>query len=303
VTEAGHRYLHLDVFTTQRFAGNPLAVFPDARGVTEAQMQAIAAEIGFSETAFVLPSIIDVADARLRIFTPTRELPMAGHPTVGSTFALALEGVIEAGAERFTWELGVGPTPVDLNWRAGALSFAWMTQPPPQFGDVLEDLDAITAAIGVAVGDLDTRAPAQTVSAGVPFLFVPLRTREAIDRASPDLAAMRALEQSHSIEHYFICSAEPGVPPANAYSRMFAPLLGIAEDPATGGASGPLGAYLLRYGLVPRPLSRSLVSLQGAAMGRPSTIHIDVELHGDEIERVRVGGAAVLVATGTMHVD
>lgn len=303
MTDGGYRYLHLDVFTAQRFAGNPLAVFPDARGLTEAQMQAIAAEIGFSETAFVLPATIEGADAGLRIFTPTRELPIAGHPTVGGTFALALEGAVDVRASSFTWELGIGPTPVDLEWRGAELAFAWMTQPRPAFGDTVEDHAAIAAAVGVGVEDLDPRVPAQTVSSGVPFLFVVLRSRGAVDRAAPGLAAMRALERTHGIEHYFVCSVEPGDPPATAYSRMFAPVLGISEDPATGGASGPLGAYLLRYGLVPRESARSMISLQGAAMGRPSTIHIDVELHGDEVERVRVGGAAVLMATGTMYVD
>ena len=134
-----YRYLHYDVFTDARFEGNPLAVLPDARGLSTEQMQTIAQEMAFSETTFVLPRERDDTDIRMRIFTPAAELPMAGHPTIGSTFALAREGLIRPGAERFVFGLGVGPTPVDLSWDGEALSFAWMTQRAPEFGDTFDD--------------------------------------------------------------------------------------------------------------------------------------------------------------------
>lgn len=304
-----YRYLHYDVFTDTAFEGNALAVFPDAEGLTDAQMQAIAREMAFSETTFVLPSEASVTDARMRIFTPGRELPIAGHPTVGSAFALADTGVIEAGRARWTFGLGVGPTPVDLEWEDGRLSFAWMTQPLPVAQPPIGDPELraeIAAAVGLEVDDLGERMPIQVVSVGVPFTLIPVRSRAAVDRARPDIAATERLQSTHGLDHYYLFTLEAGEPAAVTYSRMFAPSLGIIEDPATGGACGPLGAYLVRHGAIHPDRARSIVNLQGAAMGRPSWIRIDVQSEPDEYEetevrRVRVGGQAVLVASGTLH--
>jgi trans-2,3-dihydro-3-hydroxyanthranilate isomerase len=304
-----YRYLHYDVFTSTALEGNALAVFPDAAGLTDAQMQAIAREMAFSETTFVLPAEAPGTDVRMRIFTPGTELPIAGHPTVGSTFALVEAGLIEGGRQRWTFGLGVGPTPVDLEWEDGRLAFAWMTQPVPVSQPPLGDAalrSEIAAAVGLADEDLDPRLPVQVVSVGVPFTFIPVRSRAAVDRARPDLAATERLASAHGLDHYYLFTMEAGEPAATTYSRMFAPALGIIEDPATGGACGPLGAYLLRHGLVHASSARSILNLQGAAMGRPSWIRIDVETQTDEYEnvevrRVRVGGQAVPVASGTLH--
>lgn len=303
-----YRYSHYDVFTDVPFKGNPLAVVLDARGLTDTQMQAIAREMAFSETTFVLPAERDDTDVRMRIFTPNAELPMAGHPTVGTTFALAAEGAVQQGSQVFTFGLGVGPTAVDLEWKGSALSFAWMTQPLPQFGDSFSSpavRGEVAAAIGLDVSDLHARVPVQSVSSGVPFAFVPLRSREAVDRARPNVAVMEQLSASHGIDHYYVFTVEYGIPDATAYSRMFAPVLGILEDPATGGACGPLGAYLLRHGLVRPSDARVMRNLQGEAMRRPSWISIDVECaegrEASEVQRVRVGGRAVLVASGILH--
>jgi len=300
-----YRYLHYDVFTDTRFEGNQLAVLPDARGLSAAQMQTIAAEMAFSETTFVLPPEVEGTDVRMRIFTPGAELPMAGHPTIGSTFALAREGVIRPDSTRFVFGLGVGPTPVDLIWDGDALAYAWMTQRAPEFGATYEDAavrEAIARAVGVEGEDLVPELPAQVVSTGVPFLFVPLRSREAVDRARPNLDAMNALHEAHGLEHYYLFTMQPGDPEATTYSRMFAPVLGIIEDPATGGACGPLGGYLVRYGLVPEEQVSEIVNLQGAAMGRPSWISITVSGTRESVGPVRVGGRSVLVATGTLEV-
>jgi trans-2,3-dihydro-3-hydroxyanthranilate isomerase len=299
-----YRYLHYDVFTGTRFEGNPLAVLPDARGLTAQQMQAIAREMAFSETTFVLPPEQDGTDARVRIFTPTQELPMAGHPTVGTTFALVHEGVLARGQERFMCGLEVGPTPVDLAWDGDRLASAWMTQRVPEFGATFESPELraeIARAVGLDVADLLDGCPVQLVSSGVPFAFIPLRSREAVDRAEPQIEASRRLEREHGLDHTFVFSTEPGTPDATVYSRMFAPVLGIMEDPATGGATGPLGGYLLRYGLVSPEQARAMVSLQGHAMGRPSWLHMEVHGTPERIERVRVGGESVLVATGTLE--
>src|SRR5688572_19511590 len=163
------RYLHLDVFTDRPFEGNQLAVFPEPAGLTTAQMQTIAREMNFSESTFIFPPEAG-GDFRMRIFTPGAELPMAGHPTIGSTFALAAEGAIARGRAEFVFELGVGPTPVSLEWGDAGLSFAWMTQPLPAFGAIVTDRAAFASAVGLEEWDLAAGLPVQSVSCGVPFL-------------------------------------------------------------------------------------------------------------------------------------
>src|SRR5215212_6466741 len=183
------RYLHVDVFTSRRFEGNQLAVFPDAQGLSTEMMQTIAREMHFSECTFIFPRD-GTGDARMRIFTPATELPMAGHPTIGSAFALALDGRIMRGTETFVFELGVGPTPVTLDWDSNGLAFAWMTQPLPSFGGQIQDRVAVAAAAGVGAADLVDGLPIQAVSCGVPFLFIPIRTRAGVDAVTVDRHAM-----------------------------------------------------------------------------------------------------------------
>jgi trans-2,3-dihydro-3-hydroxyanthranilate isomerase len=299
------RYLHYDVFTSAPFEGNQLAVYPEPpRDIGIARMQRIAAEMNFSETTFVFPPE-GTGDVRMRIFTPGVELPMAGHPTIGTTFALAREGVIARGREQFVFELGVGPIPVSLEWDADGLSFAWMTQPLPSFGMEITDRAAFAKAAGIEVSDLE-ELPIEGVSCGVEFLFVPLKTRTAVDRASVERRALeRVYDQARSpnLSVFFFTMDRTGATgDETVYSRMLAPQFGIAEDPATGGASGPLGSYLLYHGMVDAAKAASMVSLQGAAMKRPSRIHISIESKDDTISRVRVGGKSVLVAEGTLRV-
>jgi len=300
-----HRYLHLDVFTDRQFSGNQLAVFPRAEGISAELMQQIAAEINYSETTFVLPPELDVTDCRMRIFTPGAELPMAGHPTIGSTFALAREGMIETGREQFVFGLGVGPTPVRLEWDAGRLGFAWMRQPLPEFGTVFDDAAAVSDAVGLGADDigLGSLMP-QIVSSGVPLLFVPTTSRRAVDSAVLDRSAAQKLFAQFGQEELpvFVFSLEPATDDATVYSRMFAPTFGIAEDPATGGASGPLGAYLVRYGAVGGEEGAGMISRQGVKMGRPSRIHISIRGDADCIEQVEVGGVSVYVGEGTIEV-
>jgi trans-2,3-dihydro-3-hydroxyanthranilate isomerase len=302
-----YRYLHYDVFTDHVFGGNQLAVFLDGRGLSDKTMQAIAKEMSFSETTFVLPTENPDTDARLRIFTPAAELPMAGHPTVGSTFALARAGVIEPGVEEFIFGLGVGPVPVSLTWRGDDLTFVWMTQSLPTFSDpVLAERGRVAAALGLpepAVGG--TGLPAQVVSCGVPFLFVPVTTRRAVDSASSNPAALEALFRAVRIEAdgVFLFSPERAGDKATVYSRMFAPGLGVTEDPATGGASGPLGCYLVRHKIVAPEKAGAMLSLQGVKMERPSHIHISIGADGGgKIASVRVGGEAVLAGEGTLYI-
>ena len=226
---------------------------------------------------------------------------MAGHPTVGSTFALAQAGVIPPGTIRFVFGLGVGPVPVTLEWEDTRLRFAWMTQPDPRFGPVVADVQHVAAALGVAPGDLATDMPIQEVSCGLPFLLVPFATRAGVDRAVSDAVAMRRLAAQTGLDlSLFLFTLEPGEPEATVYSRMFAPQFGIAEDPATGGACGPLGAYLVHHGFVCGDASQHILSMQGVKMGRPSRIHVAIGGTRERMTDVRVGGEAVLVARGEL---
>ena len=199
--------------------------------------------------------------------------------------------------------LGVGPTPVALQWGGASLTFAWMTQQRPTFGAVMRDRAAVAAALNVEAADL-AETPPQVISCGIPFLIVPLRTRAAVDRAIPDTRAIERFWQTAGlpVTPIFFFSRERGADEATAYSRMFAPGFGIMEDPATGGASGPLGCYLLRNALVTPAQAGTIVSVQGVVMGRPSRIHVAIESDGTEITAVRVGGTAVLLAEGTLQV-
>ncbi|HEU4694638.1 MAG TPA: PhzF family phenazine biosynthesis protein [Vicinamibacterales bacterium] len=296
-------YLHYDVFTGEPLLGNQLAVFTDARGLDTAAMQRLAREMNFSESTFILPAELSGTDIRMRIFTPMNEMPMAGHPTIGSTFALVHAGVIRPGSSRFVFGLNIGPVPVDLEWKGDALSFAWMTQSTPTFGPVVGDRTAVAAALGLQAADLADELPVQEVSCGVPYLFVPLRDRATVDRAVSDTAAFRRFMSAAGLDlAIFLFSVEPKNTTETAYSRMFAPEFGIIEDPATGSASGPLGCYLVRHGVVTGDAAQRMISLQGVAMGRSSRIHIQVDGSRDNISRVRVGGESVLVGRGEMLV-
>jgi trans-2,3-dihydro-3-hydroxyanthranilate isomerase len=296
-------YLHYDVFTGEPLLGNQLAVFTDARGLDTSRMQRLAREMNFAESTFILPAEQTGTDIRMRIFTPMNEMPMAGHPTIGSTFALAHTGVIKPGSSRFVFGLNIGPIPVDLEWTGSALSFAWMTQLNPTFGSAVTDGAAVAAALGLEARDLVSALPVQEVSCGVPLLFVPLRDRATVDRAISDAAAFRRLMASLRLDlPIFLFSIDPPGSRETVYSRMFAPEFGITEDPATGGASGPLGCYLVRHGVVRGEAARRMVSLQGVAMGRASRIHISITHDGDAISLVKVGGEAVLVARGEVLV-
>ncbi len=296
-------YLHYDVFTRVPFTGNQLAVFLDGRGLEPSRMQAIAREMAFSESTFIFPAEEPGTDVRMRIFTPGAELPMAGHPTIGSTFALAHSGVIAPGRASFTFGLGVGPTPVALEWKGDHLRFAWMTQKAPEFGPIVSDQQAVAAALGVRRDDIAGELPVQQISCGVPFLFVPFNTRAGVDRAVSEATPLRRLAESTGLNlPVFLFTTEQGQPDATVYSRMFAAQFDIAEDPATGGASGPLGSYLVRYGLVKDDAAQHILSLQGHAMGRPSRIHIRIGGTAQKITKVEIGGEAVLVARGEMVV-
>jgi len=299
------RFHQVDVFTSVPFEGNQLAVFENGDEIPEALMPVLAREMNFPESTFILSNPRAGADVRVRIFTPEEELPMAGHPTIGTTFVLAALGTIKAPQPRVILDLKIGPTDVDLLWNDdGSLRFAWMNQRVPEFGTPLPDAlrEPLARALNVGAADL-LPLPLQTVSSGVPFLFVPLASEEAVDRASADRIALAGVFASAGDRtrpvFVFAMSSRPGV---TCYSRMFAPEFGVPEDPATGGASGPLGCYMLRHGLVDRERAAEMLSLQGAKMKRPSRIAIALATREDgEVVTVRVGGQARIVGDGEIR--
>jgi len=241
---------------------------------------------------------------RVRIFTPGAELPMAGHPTIGTTFALARTGVLAPGRDRVVFGLGVGPTPVTMTWENRELSFAWMAQPRPVFSEPIVDRACAAAVLGLPTAALVETMPVQVVSCGLPYVLVPLVSRAAVDSAVIDRPAYDRLLNGAAVDAngVFLFSTEPATDTATAYSRMFAPVIGVLEDPATGSASGPLGCYLVRHHVVSRERAGTMLSLQGVKMGRPSHIHISIGVDGDDIRSVRVGGASVLAGEGTLYI-
>jgi trans-2,3-dihydro-3-hydroxyanthranilate isomerase len=304
----GRRYLQYDVFTDKPLTGNQLAVFTDTAGLSTAEMQAMTRETKFSECTFVQPAEASGTDVRLRIFGPNNEMPFAGHPVIGSIFALADDGVIAAGRKEFTFGLGIGPTLVELEWAAegtdnaerSRLKFAWMTQQKPVFGPTLDATAQLMSALGLEASAIRPGSLPQEVNCGSAFFMVPLVSRAAVDQAVMDARAVAAAFEAAKVTRrgLFIFSTEPGPDGVTAYSRM---LGATTEDPATGSASGPLGCYLVKHGLVPAERAGSIVSAQGVKMGRPSRIHIRIDLTGSEITRVRVGGTSVLVGEGRLR--
>lgn len=300
-----HRYLHLDVFTKAPLSGNQLAVFYEPPVWSDAMMQSIAREMGFSETTFVYPPTQAGSLAQIRIFTPGGELPMAGHPTIGTTFALALLGRVSHGTRHITLDLGVGPTPIDLEWNETdkAPRFAWMTQPLPTFGPVLENRDDVARALGLETTDLAANLPVQIVSCGVPFAYVPLASSHAVDRAAVDRGVWQKACASSALDEHkiFVFSVEDtAIQKVRLYSRMFAPLIGITEDPGTGGASGPLGSYLVKHGIVAGEVCE-FISHQGAKMQRACEISIRITSLKGEITWVQIGGTAVVVGEAVLR--
>jgi trans-2,3-dihydro-3-hydroxyanthranilate isomerase len=293
---ASHRIFTVDVFADKPLAGNQLAVVLDAQDIPSDVMQSIAKEMNISETTFVLPPRDPANAARVRIFTPASELPFAGHPTVGTAWVLATQGLVPGGAAEFVLEEEVGPVPVRGVRGAGGLTF-WMTHPALTFGAVERRRAQAADAIGLSEDDLLPGVPVQVASTGNPHLFFALRDARAVDGAALDLEALaEVLEATHAFGAFIFAVAGGN----RLYSRMFS--LDVPEDPATGSASGPLGAFAVKYGLVPRAPVVTIISEQGTRMGRQSFIHIELS-YGESQDipvRIEVGGSVRPVITGTL---
>lgn len=300
----GWPYHIVDVFTERPFGGNPLAVFPRGEHVPEKLMQAIANEFNLSETTFVLPSQEAGCDFRLRIFTPQAELPMAGHPTIGSAFVLAAEGLIATGGEAstITFEEGVGPIPVRLeSGRGGAPGMISMRQPKPVFGPLLGEREALAQMLSLTSAELAADLPCQVVSCGLPFLFIPVSRLDSVGRIELHGDQARRLLSQVEAAGVFVFTRETVHKSSSVHSRMFAPGLGVWEDPATGSASGPLGAYLVTHSPDGAEEVSEFISEQGLEMGRESFVHITIEQTEGSIEGVVVGGYSVSIGQGRLN--
>jgi trans-2,3-dihydro-3-hydroxyanthranilate isomerase len=297
-------YHLVDVFTNQRFGGNQLAVFTDGRGVAGDLMQTLAKEMNLSETTFILPPDDPANHYHIRIFTPGRELPMAGHPTVGTSYVLAREGKVEFASGRGTLRLeeGVGPISVTLEMNGEHPGLITMQQPMPAFGPTMTNRELAAGMLSLSPDDIDPNLPVEIVSCGVPFLYVPLTSLRAIQsiKLRMDLYEQYLTELDGPGE-VFVFTREAVNPDSTVHSRMFAPGFGIPEDPATGAASGPLGCYLVKYGVV-TDNPAAIISEQGFEMGRPSIIHIGIERSGEQFTRVSVGGECVYIGAGYIEV-
>jgi trans-2,3-dihydro-3-hydroxyanthranilate isomerase len=287
-------YLLLDVFTDRLFGGNQLAVFPRADGLGAEVMQAIARELNLSETVFVLPAEAG-GDYRLRIFTPGMELPFAGHPTIGA--AIALAGT--APASMITFEEGAGLVPVSLD-ASGKGVQAMLTSPkPPE--PVAVDLAVEDAAAMLGLGADALASPPSAYSAGVPFLFVPVASLAAFDVVTLDLARWRQHLSATAAPHVVALWMDDWNTGRNVHVRMFAPLMGIAEDPATGAAAAACAGLLVDRQRAEDGTRRWTIH-QGHAMGRPSMIHLEADVEGGRPRAVRVGGTAVIVGHGSLRI-
>jgi trans-2,3-dihydro-3-hydroxyanthranilate isomerase len=291
-----HRIHTVDVFAEKPLAGNQLAVVLDAGDIPGEAMQRIAKEMNISETTFVMPPEDPAHAARVRIFTPASELPFAGHPTVGTAWVLATEGLVPGGSLDFVLEEGVGPVRVRGVKGPGGLTF-WMTHPELTYGLVERRRAQAAEAIGLTEADLLGNIPVQVASTGNPFLFFALRDGLAVDEAVADVDLLSDVLKATQSFGAFIFAAVGG---NRLYSRMFS--LDIPEDPATGSGSGPLGAFAVRYGIVPRASKVMLVSEQGTKMGRQSIIHIELTYSSSDENpaKIEVGGAVRPVISGTL---
>lgn len=289
---AEYRYRVVDVFTQTPLEGNPLAVFPDASAIDDGTMQRIAREMNLSETVFAVPSTRPDCAARIRIFTPSMEMLFAGHPTIGGSFVLLEEGIVSKQAGHFQLEEKIGPVPVRVE--PGDSPLIWLMTPPIKFGKTY-DRAVCARALGLNLGDLLDIEP-QVVSAGNPNIFIPLRDKSAVDRAWIEMQGLRTIK---SAADDAVCVFVFAPTADGAYSRMFAPEHGVVEDPATGSATGPLAAFMIRHGLRPAGKSSRFISEQGTKIGRRSILH--VLIHGELGENgIEVGGYVTPLVEATM---
>jgi len=288
-------YTVVDVFTTEPLSGNSLAVFPEASELDAVAMQKIARELNLTETAFVLPATRSDCAARVRIFTPTKELSFAGHPTVGTAFVLLQKGIVSSSCHEFLLEEEFGPIPLRIE--VGTPPLIWLRTPAIHEGRCL-DGSLCARALGLEPHDLLAVEP-QMLNAGNPTVVVAVKDKAAVDRAWLDLAGLRSLKDMES-ESFCVFVFAPT--PNGAYSRMFAPEYGIPEDPATGSSTGPLAAFMMRRGLFSNAAGTRFVSEQGTRMGRRSLLHVDIQGENGT-DGIYIGGQVTPIIQAVMTLN
>ncbi len=300
------RYHTADVFTDVPFGGNQLAIFPDARGIPEHRLQDVTREFNFSETTFVYPPDDPSHTRRVRIFTPGEEVPFAGHPTVGTAHVLAAIGEIPLTGDitRITFEEKVGVVPVELRARDGVPVFAQLTTAVlPSQGPPAPDRATLATVLGLETSDfLDDAWEPQSYSTGLPFLFVPVRSLEAVARARVRLDAWESAFTGAWAKDIFVFAMGGERPGSDVHARMFGPGVAVPEDPATGSACASLAGYLAARDARRDGTLRWMVE-QGFEMGRPSMLEVEADVSGGVPTAVRVGGSTVLVCEGEMSIS
>ncbi len=309
-----YQFFQLDVFTDKVFFGNPLAVFPEADGIGDEDMQNIAREMNLSETVFVLPPGEEKALRKLRIFTPTRELPMAGHPVVGTWNLLTRLGVVPmeenyTGRKEIFQELGIGVLPVEIEIAGGQPLEVIMTQGKFIPGEIIGDesfLSNLASGLGLSETDFNKNLPVQVMETGIKSLAVPVNSLEVLSRikVNSGLLSETYLSVGAVGAYVFTLETKDGTGSA-AHARFFAPSDNIPEDAATGSAAGALSSYLVYHGQIAAPDengSHCFTIEQGDFMKRPSRIHAEIKGEKGNVEVARVGGASVVVLQGEMSI-
>lgn len=290
-------YMQVDAFTTQPFGGNPCAVFFDVEDLSDETMLAIAREMNLSETAFVLPSTI--GDVRARYFTTTEEIPLAGHPTIATTFALVATNrfALQGNVTRLTLELKVGPIAVDIHASGGAITNIMMTQKVPRFSTI-HDPAEVMPLFGLMPDDLLPNAPIQTVSTGTPQLMIAVRDHEVLRRIRVNPTAYIEYRTRSDFFSPHLCCLGGVTPQGDTFARHFGTPPQMMEDPVTGSATGGMGAYLWHHGLIAKP---TFVAEQGHWMGRPGRVQVEIGGSREAIKSVKIGGTAVAVLEGVLR--
>ncbi len=296
-------FYQLDVFTQKAFCGNPLAVFPEAEDLSDEEMRQIAREMNLSETVFVLPS--EKALRRLRIFTPSQELPLAGHPVVGTWNLLAQIGVVPQTDNNFveiTQELKLGVLPVEIEFRDKKPFQVVMTQGKFEAGEKVsepKEIEKLAEGLGLKISDFhfSEDLPIQTVSTGIKALAVPIISLEALNRCRINPSLLSEIYLAHGAIGCYAFTFETIEKNSRVHARFFAPDDGIAEDPATGSAAGSLSAYLVHHGAID---TNKFTIEQGDFMKRPSRIFAEISGEKGKIEKMKIGGSSVIVATGKL---
>jgi trans-2,3-dihydro-3-hydroxyanthranilate isomerase len=303
------KFIIADVFTTKKFGGNQLAVFLDGTGLDSETMQDIAREMNYSETTFLLPAEAN-GDFRIRIFTPSSELPFAGHPLVGSGYVIVAEALKEIGdsVTAVKLETGVGEILVNVetvNQEMRSLGESVMSQPIPIVKSIWTDFERLAKALALDVSDIaGTNLPVEVLYNGIPVMIIPIASLAAIQKIKVDMGALETISNEAGAKTVLVFTNESVDPLNTVHCRVFVPVEGIAEDAATGSANGPLGFYFVRHRLVDVQPTTKIISEQGFEMKRPSIINIELDLEPATVEvmNIRVGGGVVISGRGEIFI-